>query len=158
MLLKVTIVEGNGIVTCQMPAFQLNESANKKTIFVAEMTPALKELKDFGVITIDKATHKEYRDFLVKVSENADKFARRRRERQLKKRIETGGRETTVLGSGVVMTVDPGDEKPEVIRREAEDDLKALKSTTPPPIRNDAVPFVDGTGKREEDLDDLPSF
>lgn len=158
MLLKITIVPGMGVVTCQMPAFQLNESAGKKMIFVAEMTPALKELKDFGMITIDKGTSKEYRDFLVKVSENADRSARARRVRQLRKRMETGGVETVVLGSGVVMTIDPGDTKPDVIKKEAAEQLKALEATQPPPIREDAIPFVDGTGKREEDLDDLPGF
>jgi len=154
MLLKVTIVEGMGIVTCQMPAFQLNEEQNKKSIFAAEMTPALKELKDFGMITIEKATLKDYRDFLVKVSENADKSARKRRERQLRKQISTGGRETIVLGSGVVMTVDPGDEKPEIIKQEAKDELEHLQTTKPPPIRKDSIPFVSGTGHMDEDEDD----
>lgn len=158
MLLKVTIKEGMGIVSCQMPGFQLNELINKKTIFVAEMTPALKELKDFGMVSIEKATLEEYRNFLVKVSENADKNARARRERQLKKQIETGGKERVVLGTGVVMTVDPGDEKPEVIKREAEEELKVLKSTEVPLIRDNAIPYMDGTGKSEEDIDNLVGF
>lgn len=125
MILKVTITEGIGTIRCPFPAFTLSEEKNKSA-FVHERTEQLKQLEDEGLVSIETVSEKQYKDAVAAVSRKLTKKAIIAKRRSLNRLIKTGGKDKVITGSGLEMTVDPGDATPEEIAGEATQELKEL--------------------------------
>lgn len=125
MILKVTINEGFGVIRCPFPVFTLDEE-KKKSVFVHERSEQLKQLEDEGMVSIETVSEKKYNDAVAAVSKKLTKKAIIAKRRSLNRLIKSGGKEKIITGSGLELTVDPGDATPEEIAGEAKQELKEL--------------------------------
>lgn len=127
MLFLVTINEGMGRIRCPFPSFTLDEE-RKKSVLVHERTEQLKGLEDEGIVTITIVTEGQYDEMLAKVSARLTKKAIAAERAVLNRLIKTGGKSKVITGSGLTMTVEPGDATPEEIAAEAKQRLEALNA------------------------------
>ena len=125
MLLKVTISDGMGKVRCPLPPFTLDEKT-RPSVFIHDRTDQLKQLEDEGIISVELVTEHEYNLALEKASARLTKKAIDQKRKQLKRIMKTDGKEKIVTGSGLTITVEPGDVSPEELKAEAAADLKEL--------------------------------
>jgi len=143
MILKVTINEGFGVIRCPFPAFTLNEEG-RKSIFVHERTEQLKQLEDEGMVTVETVSEKVYNDAVAAVSKKLTRKAIIAKRRSLNRLIKTGGKDRVITGSGLELTIDPGDATPEEIVGEAKQELSELDQ------------MVGDEGKDEAKTSELP--
>lgn len=127
MILKVTINEGMGSIRCPFPPFSLDEET-RKSVFVFERTEQLKQLEDEGIVNVEMITEAAYNEVRKIVSRRLTMKAIAKKRGQLNRLIKTGGKDKVMTGSGLTMTIDPGDATPEEIAAEATQELKDLDS------------------------------
>jgi len=127
MILKVTINEGMGKVRCSFPGFTLDEN-RRKSIFVYERTEQLKALEDEAIVSIETVTETEYEEAVARASKVFTAKAIADKRAALNRLIKTGGKDKIITGSGLTVTVEPGDATPEEISKEAQEELDMLNA------------------------------